>query len=328
MKLKNNRGQVTIFIIVAIILVAVIGLYFLIRAGIVPPIIGEVPEENPETFIRDCIEENMKNNINSSNFKEVSSVRILGRDPKGKAVKISIDNLDDLWHLYNIIEEHDLVGGETYRRQDKADDKLRPDKSIKKRVWLVLDVDRLEFHEFSNRLRVHGMIARGPEELGLKSHHTLNFTSGNRLELEKPDGWKQHQKDQLKNAVEASHQPQVTIIAMEDDNAVIALLHQYGVRDIATIHTQGMGKLYDGTRGSKGRKKFSETRKEFFDNILLQLSQVRPENSPLIVVGPGFTKDEFIKYCKEKNLPDMSNMLVETTGKQVCLVYKKHSAAV
>ena len=242
-------------------------------------------------------------------------MRILNKNSKGKIYKISIDNLDDLWHLYNLIEEHDVVGGETHRRLGKFDDKLRPEKAAKKKIWLAIDVERLEFHEFSNRLRIHGMITRGPEEMGLKSFHTLNFTTGTRLELEKPDGWKPHQLDQLKDAIAASRQPQVTIIALEDDNAVIAQLHHYGVRNLATIDCQGTGKMYEGVKGRKGQGKVSmDTKKEFFNNIILQLEQALSKESPLIVVGPGFTKDDFVKFLKDKNLPNLKDILTEPTG--------------
>lgn len=241
-------------------------------------------------------------------------MRILGKDPKGKAYKIMIDNLDDLWHLYNLIEEHDIVSGETYRRMEKVEDKLRADKTEKKRVWLAIEVERTEFHEFSNRLRVHGTITRGPEDMGLKSYHTLNFTSGSQLGLEKPEAWRAHQLGQLNSAVAASKQPQVTILAIEDDNAVIALLHQYGIRKLADIRVQGMGKLYTGASTKKSGKKVSESKKEFFNDILLQLQQVCPENSPLIIVGPGFTKDEFVEFVRDKNLPEFSYILVETIG--------------
>jgi protein pelota len=225
-----------------------------------------------------------------------------------------IDNLDDLWHLYNIIKQHDIISGETYRKQEKIDDKLRPEKSVKKKVWLAIDVDRLEFHEFSNRLRIHGTIVRGPDELGLKAYHTMNFTSGSRLELEKPEGWRAHQLDLLQNAVDATKQPKVTIVAMEDDNAVIALMHQYGVRNIATINAHGMGKQYSGSSSTKSNKNISEAKKEFFGNILTQLTQARPEGSPMIIVGPGFTKDDFVKFCRDKNLTEFKNVLLETTG--------------
>ena len=97
--------------------------------------------------------------------------------------------------------------------------------------------------------------------MALRSYHTLNFTVGTLLAIEKPNGWRGHQMEQLQNAVEATDQPQVTIIAIEDDNAVIALLHHYGVRNLATIHSHGMGKLYTNRGSKKGSKKFTEAKK-------------------------------------------------------------------
>ncbi len=245
---------------------------------------------------------------------------MLGKGLKGKGYKLMIDNLDDLWHLYNLIEEHDIVGGETYRRVEKVDDKLRPDKAAKKRVWLAVDVEALEFHEFSNRLRVHGVVVKGPEDISLSSYHTLNFNTDKQIEIEKPKPWRKHQLEQLKNAIDATQQPQVIILSIEDDNAVIAQLHQYGVRKAATINAQGFGKFYSGTTAGKSSKKLSDVKKEFFDDILLQLQQLisqveaKTDDVPLIVVGPGFTKDEFVKFCRDKQLSVMKNILVEGTG--------------
>ena len=55
-----KRGQVTIFIIIGIIIVAAIALIFLFRAGKLPGIIGAV-EENPRAFMESCIEEDINN---------------------------------------------------------------------------------------------------------------------------------------------------------------------------------------------------------------------------------------------------------------------------
>ena len=248
-------------------------------------------------------------------------MHIVGKSLKDRAYKLMLDNLDDLWHLYNLIEAHDIVSGGTYRRLEKPGDKLRPDKAVKKRVWLAIDVESVEFHEFSNRLRVHGTIVKGPEDMNLKTYHTLNFNVGDKIGLEKPEDWRPHQLEQLHGAVEAAQQPQVIIIAIEDDNAVITLMHQYGIRPLASIQAQGMGKLYTGagTSTKKGQKQASEVKSNFFEEIILQLnpqveSAEKTERSPLIVVGPGFTKDEFVKYYKNKHPRVFTDILLETTG--------------
>lgn len=59
---KNNRGQVTIFIIIGIVIVSVVSIFFLIRAGIFPNV-GEKLEENPNSFLESCLEDSVKEGI-------------------------------------------------------------------------------------------------------------------------------------------------------------------------------------------------------------------------------------------------------------------------
>ena len=59
----NKKAQVTIFIIIAIIIVAAVAMFFLIRLEKVPFIPGK-PETNPRAFISNCIEDQMRENIN------------------------------------------------------------------------------------------------------------------------------------------------------------------------------------------------------------------------------------------------------------------------
>ena len=59
----KKRGQITIFIIVAILLVVGIGLYFLLR-GVVGPGLGGSVETNPQRYIQLCAEEEARNSIN------------------------------------------------------------------------------------------------------------------------------------------------------------------------------------------------------------------------------------------------------------------------
>jgi hypothetical protein len=53
---KNNKGQVTIFIIVGVVIIAVILLILLFRGETGPGTNGK-PEENPEAFLQECLSE-------------------------------------------------------------------------------------------------------------------------------------------------------------------------------------------------------------------------------------------------------------------------------
>ena len=61
-------------------------------------------------------------------------MRILKEDASSGNVKVQIETDEDLWHLYNVIEEGDLVTASTTRREEKAADKLRAERAEKKRM--------------------------------------------------------------------------------------------------------------------------------------------------------------------------------------------------
>ena len=102
-------------------------------------------------------------------------MKVIFKDLKHGKIKLMPENLDDIWHLYNIIDEEDIVRGLTYRTEEGKDDKIRSKKSEKKRMKLGIRVKEVKFHEFSDRLRIHGIIEEGPQDLG--SFHTLNINA-------------------------------------------------------------------------------------------------------------------------------------------------------
>ncbi len=53
----KKRGQLTIFIIVGILLVASVSLFFLSRAGFIPQLLGGKPETSANVFLDSCLEE-------------------------------------------------------------------------------------------------------------------------------------------------------------------------------------------------------------------------------------------------------------------------------
>lgn len=61
--LNHKKAQVTIFIIVAVIIVALIALFFLIRTDVIP-IINHGPDENPESFLESCIKDKIRETAN------------------------------------------------------------------------------------------------------------------------------------------------------------------------------------------------------------------------------------------------------------------------
>ena len=216
-------------------------------------------------------------------------MQVLHKDMKEGEIKLAPDNLDDIWHLHNIIQPGDLVRMVTFRTDDQSkDDQKRSKKVEKKRMKLGIRVEKTGFHEFSDRLRIHVTIEEGPQELG--AYHTLNVYADptNKLSIVK-EKWPAHDLERIEEAVKRRHQPLVVFVSLDDDQATIAVLRQSGLQWIADVSSELSGKMY--ADDSKG--------KEYFGDILSLIKQNTTDDSPVVVVGPGFTREHFLAYGKE-----------------------------
>ncbi len=230
-------------------------------------------------------------------------MQMVFKDLKHGEIVLIPENLDDIWHLYNIIEKGDLVRAATFRTDEQKADKIRSKKSEKKRMILGIRVTELKFHEFSDRLRIHGKIEQGPQNLG--SFHTLNIESD---EMEKlsivKEQWKDHHLKRIDEAIKLRFEPVITFVSLDDDDATIAILRQSGVQFSAEIYSKRSGKMYES----------KDTENEYFGEIISVVKSNKTKDSTLVIIGPGFAKDHLIKYGKEKEPQLFEKCIVYGTG--------------
>ncbi|MDI9610152.1 MAG: mRNA surveillance protein pelota [Archaeoglobales archaeon] len=200
------------------------------------------------------------------------------RDHEGE-IKLIPENLDDLWHLKFIIEKGDIVYSLT-KRASHSNDKLRGDKELIT-VRIGIEVEKVEFHKFANRLRITGKIVSGVEEAGF---HTLNIMVGRELSISKK--WKEEQLRRLKKALENSKRPEVLILTIEEGEAVAGALRDWGIEEVFEKRFS-YAKNYGGTRN------------EFFGELFETLKNVGFRY--LVLAGPGFTKKDFYDYLRQKD---------------------------
>ncbi len=231
-------------------------------------------------------------------------MKVVFKDLKHGEVKVVAENLDDIWHLYNIIDVGDLIRAVTFRTVDDGkEDKLRSKKSDKKRMKLGILVEEVKFHEFSDRLRIHGKIVEGPQDLG--SFHTLNVTdeSMEPISIVK-SSWKHYHLKRIDEAVQQRNEPVVTFVSLDEDTATVAVLRQSGIQYIADVSSKRSGKMYDSP----------DTINDYFAEILSVLKTNSKTGADLVIVGPGFSREHFIKYGCEKNPEMFTKYHVHSTG--------------
>ncbi len=95
------------------------------------------------------------------------------------------------------LEPKDIVKGKTERKISIGG---KEEKRQIKRVWITLslEVEKIEFHKYSDVLRVSGKITEGTDDIPHGQYHTINVEPGVILTLTKLE-WLDFQKNTLKN---------------------------------------------------------------------------------------------------------------------------------
>jgi protein pelota len=230
-------------------------------------------------------------------------MKVIFKDLKHGEIKLMPENLDDIWHLYNIVKTGDLIRAVTFRTDEEKDDKIRSKKTEKKRMKLGIRVSEIKFHEFSDRLRIHGTIEEGPQDLG--SFHTLNITAEkmDTLTIIKEE-WKDHQLQRIDEAVKRRNEPILVFVSLDEDTATVAVLRQSGIQWIADIDSKRSGKMYES----------EDKQNDYFGEVISVVkTNINPE-SALVIIGPGFTKEHIAKHGKEKHPDIFKKTIVHGTG--------------
>lgn len=208
-------------------------------------------------------------------------------------IRLFPENADDLWHLSHIVSPGDLVFATTFRTVDAPSDKIRPEKLEKRPVRLGIRVERVELHDYSNRLRIMGTIEYG---MDVGAHHTINVEPGYEISIIKH--WRPHELERIERAVKASVHEPVHVLTIEEGEATLFRLRQSGPEEVTSV---AMG---------SGKGSGTDSRPAFFARVAEEVSAVQ---GPLVVAGPGFVKDDFARFIAARD-PELAGrvILVET----------------
>ena len=207
-------------------------------------------------------------------------MRVLKKNLRGDEGEITLlpESLDDLWHLKHLIERGNLVFALTHRKVASIADKARPEKMEKRPVRLGVSVEDVEFHMYSNWLRLHGVIKSG---IDIGSYHTLNIEVGTDLSIIKR--WRPDQLQRINEAVAESMRPRVVLALIEEGEATLGVLRQFGVQTVFEL------------RAGSSKGSGEDTRGRFLKEFAEEISRTAGSDAQVIVAGPGFVKEDLKK---------------------------------
>ncbi|RLF20786.1 MAG: mRNA surveillance protein Pelota, partial [Thermoprotei archaeon] len=202
-------------------------------------------------------------------------MKLLGISKNGRALRLRPESEDDLWVLYNIIRQGDIVRSRTTRElKTRSGSKRKP-------MTMAIRVEWTEYQPFTTRLRIHGKIVEAPREYDLiGQRHTINLEIGDEVLIFKEEGWEQYDFKRIKEACRRSSVSLLTV-AIDEDEACIALVRDYGIKVMAEIDLNLPGKYDVAGREHELKRKLSHIAKV----VEALVNEYKP--NAVIVAGPG-----------------------------------------
>ncbi|MFP4656270.1 MAG: mRNA surveillance protein pelota [Candidatus Woesearchaeota archaeon] len=227
-------------------------------------------------------------------------MRIMKKDFRKGNVRLEIQNKDDLWYLSYVIESGDIVGARTERKIKIGDEGDRKAKVTRKKLWLEIICERVEFSKTSSSLRINGKIREGKEDIAAGDYHSLDIAEGSLVTINKKDGvFLRYQKEKIEEA--SKNAPTNTLVCSVDrGEATIARLKNYGYEIVAVM------------KGEVQKKDFDENiKKEFFRELAEKIKEmVSREKFSTIVIGT-------IPFWSEKVKHEINDLLKNADAKVI-----------
>jgi len=199
-------------------------------------------------------------------------------------IRFSIDDDDDLYIVYLLLDRGDVLYGWT-TRELRGRDNGRGDRL---KIYVGLRIEAMEYHAFRGNLRVRGRITEAPEwfEGALGSYHTVEIMKGLEYTVVKNKMNKQL-IERIMGMFNRSS-ARVFVISISDEELAMAMYRRFGIEDLGTIRNKhSHGKIDD----SAGLKKFVRESLPIVRNRVQSRSPTH-----IVITGPYM----ILELCREE----------------------------
>ncbi|MCI4349609.1 MAG: hypothetical protein L3J93_05275, partial [Thermoplasmata archaeon] len=225
-------------------------------------------------------------------------MRLLHRDPRTGEMKLRLETPSDLWRIARLVRVGETVGASTTRRDPEVPEDTPAAQRERRRIWLVVRAEQVEFHGFSRHVRITGPILEGPFDLG--RHHTLDLGEGDEIAVHKPS-LSAGERALLDEGLAGTSEPTILVASVDWGESSIVRIRGRAIESVADLRRTIAGKRFEAKQGDKDRATYLA---EIVDLLLTE----GPAASSIIVSGPGFLKESVLKVLGERAPPLRSKL--------------------
>lgn len=218
-------------------------------------------------------------------------MRLLSRDPVTGLLRLRLETPSDLWRLARLVKPGERVGASTTRRDPEAPLEVAGADRVRRRVFLVIRAEQVEFHGFSKHVRLTGPIVEGPFDIG--RHHTLDLAEADDVALEKPT-LSPAEQSILDEGLSRKGDPAILVAAVDWGDSSIVRLRGRAVEPVADLRRTIAGKRFEPGQGARDRA-------AYLDEVRSVIEREATEASAVVIAGPGFLKEELLRQITAKS---------------------------
>ncbi|MFT4311566.1 MAG: hypothetical protein ACMXX7_02985 [Candidatus Woesearchaeota archaeon] len=208
---------------------------------------------------------------------------ILKKNLRQRKIKIKVTSNDDLWVLSHIIDKEDNITGSTERKIKIGEE---PNiKVVRKRVFLSINVEKVEYEPENHSLRLLGKITKGPDDISLGSYHSFNLSINDEIEIEKD--WAEYQIKKLEDSIKIKER--ILIILFDREDCIFAQLNNNSIKILSEM------------KGEVNKKQYESSSKNFWKEISKKIMEIdeREKYAKIILASPSFWKEYLMKEIDE-----------------------------
>lgn len=226
----------------------------------------------------------------------------LGSDNTG-LIRVQPENDEDIWHLFNLLCKGDVVTAVTFRKVDVSgnagSDFGGSSNQQRVRMTLSVKVEAIEYDGEIGEIRLRGRVtSETSDQVRVGSYHTLTVAKARALTIEKlePPAWDLFALDVIQKACSEKAklgEVDLAVMLVEEGYASLHLVGSGGLTmKVAKVETR-MPKKYGAAASG-----LEKAQSKFFGRCALAIGQNIDFTTIqcLVLAGPGFTKDELLKY--------------------------------
>ena len=231
-------------------------------------------------------------------------------DDKGKGtVTLGIEDEEDIWQAYNLINRGDSVKSSTYRKVI-TESSTGTTGSNKIRITLTLRVENTEYDGQSAQIRVKGKNIVENDYVKMGQYHTIDIEINTKFTLWK-FCWDSISAERLELACDPAKKADLIGLVMQPGLAYLCL-----ITDSMTV-VKSKIEVNIPKKRNNAVSQHEKGMDRFMDAIMQAL--LRHVDFEIvkcvIIASPGFTKDQFYKYMCDRMVKENIKVLIDNKHK-------------